>query len=174
MTNMERMRCLLSHVKLPKHYWSEALMTALYLINLSPSYPLQGDVPNRVWYNKDISYDHHKIFGCKAYVHIPQDERSKHVAKTRQCIFIGHELDEFGYNLVDPILRKVVRSRDVVFVEDQTIEDIVKSKEQVPQQESIIDLDPIPTAPAPQQAKSDVADEAHDDVQGTCDENASQ
>jgi hypothetical protein len=83
-------------------------------------------------------------------------------------------LDECGYKLFDPIARKVVRSHDVVFVEDQTIEDIVKEKEQVPQQEPIVDLDPVPAAPAPQQAEGDVADEAHDDVQGIGDENASQ
>jgi hypothetical protein len=47
MTIMERVRCLLSSLKLPKHYWGETLLAAVYLINLSPSYPLQGDVPNR-------------------------------------------------------------------------------------------------------------------------------
>jgi hypothetical protein len=35
--------------------------------------------------------------------------------------------------LFDQIARKVVRSRDVVFVEDQTIEDIVKTKKKVPE-----------------------------------------
>ena len=88
-TIIERVRCMLSHAKLPKSYWGEALMTAVYLINLSPSYPLQGDVPNRVWYNKDVSYNHLKVLGCKAFVHIPQDERLKLDAKTRQCIFLG-------------------------------------------------------------------------------------
>ena len=61
-------------------------------------------------------------------------------------------MDEFGYKLFDPIAKKVVGSRDVVFVEDQTIEDIVKTNVQVPQQESLVDLDPIPAAPALQQA----------------------
>jgi transposase InsO family protein len=39
-TIMERVRCLLSTSKLLKHYWGEALLAAIYLINLSPSYPL--------------------------------------------------------------------------------------------------------------------------------------
>jgi hypothetical protein len=34
--------------------------------------------------------------------------------------------------LYDPIAREVVRSHDVVFVEDQTIEDTVNKKEEVP------------------------------------------
>jgi hypothetical protein len=130
-TIVERVRCLLSSSKLPKHYWGEALLAAVYLINFSPSYPLQGDVPNKVFYGKEVSYDHLKVFGCKAFVHIPQDERSKLDSKTRQCIFLGYGGDQFDYKLFDPMARKVVRSRDVVFVEDQTIEDIVKTKKKV-------------------------------------------
>jgi hypothetical protein len=127
-TIVERVRCLLSSSKLPKHYGGEALLATVYLINLSPSYPLQGDVPNKVFYGKEVSYDHLKVFGCKAFVHIPQDERSKLNSKTRQCIFLGYGGNQFGYKLFDPIARKVVRSRDVVFVEDQTIEDIDTSQ----------------------------------------------
>ena len=64
----------------------------------------------------------------QCFVHIPEDERSKVDSKTRQCIFLDYGGDEFGYKLFDPIARKVVRNCDVVFVEDQTIEDIVKTK----------------------------------------------
>jgi len=40
---------------------------------------------------------------------------------------LGYSEDEFGYRLWDPIDRKVIRSRDVVFFEDQTIADFDKS-----------------------------------------------
>ena len=39
-------------------------------------------------------------------------------------IFIGYGIDEFGYRLYDPIEKKLVRSRDIIFMENQTIEDI--------------------------------------------------
>ncbi|GKA50088.1 putative RNA-directed DNA polymerase [Tanacetum coccineum] len=55
------------------------------------------------------------------FVHIPKDERSKLESKSRQCVFIG-------YKLYDPIEKKVIRSRDVDFMEDQTIKDIDKVK----------------------------------------------
>ena len=45
---------------------------------------------------------------------------------------------------------------------------------QVPQQEPLVDLDPIPAAPAPQQAEGDAADDTQDDVHGIGDENAPQ
>ncbi|GJN25654.1 hypothetical protein PR202_gb13509 [Eleusine coracana subsp. coracana] len=118
------------------------------------------------------------VFGCKAYIYIPQDERSKLDSKTWQCIFFDYGLDEFGYKLFDPIARKVVRSHDVIFDEDQTIEDIMKAKvnDNAQQQDPIVDLDPVHAAPVPQQvegeAEGEVAGEAHDDMQGTGDENA--
>ena len=85
-------------------------------------------IPNNVWYGKDVSYDHLRVFGCKAFVHVPKDERLKLDAKTRHCIFIGYGLDEFGYRLYDPIEKKLVRSCDIIFIENQTIEDIDKAE----------------------------------------------
>ena len=55
MTLMERVRCLLSEGKLPNSFWGEALLTAAHVINLSPVVALQSDVPNSVWYRKDVS-----------------------------------------------------------------------------------------------------------------------
>ena len=119
----ERIRCMLSHAKLPKSFWGEAMRTTVDLINLSPSVPLQGDVPERVWRGKDISYNHLRVFGCKAFVHIPKDERSKLDNKAKACIFLGYGHEEFGYRLWDPVNKKIIRSRDVVFLEDQLFDD---------------------------------------------------
>jgi len=63
------------------------MFTAVCLINLSPSVPLDGDVPQRAWTGKNVSYKHLRVFGCRAFVHIPRDERSKLDKKIKQCIF---------------------------------------------------------------------------------------
>ena len=67
---------MLSHSKIPKSFWGEPMRTSIDLINLSPSVPLKGDVPERVWTWKDVSYDHLRMFGCKTFVHIPKDSVS--------------------------------------------------------------------------------------------------
>jgi len=150
-TLVERVRCMLSDAKLPDSFWAEALNTAAYIINLSPAVALNGDVPDRVWSGKNVSYDHLKVFGCKAFVHVPKDERSKLDVKTRQCIFVGYGQDEFGYRFFDPVEKKLVRSRDVVFFEDQTIEDLDKSEKVDSQSnESLVDVDPVPLTIAPE------------------------
>ena len=55
---------------------------------------------------------------------IPKYERSKLDVKTRQCVFVGYDQNEFGYRLYNPVEKKLIRSRDVEFMEDQTITDI--------------------------------------------------
>ncbi|KAL6314361.1 hypothetical protein AAG906_021191 [Vitis piasezkii] len=159
-TLVERVRCLLSQSQLPRSFWGEALNTVVHVLNLTPCVPLEFDVPDRIWSNNEISYDHLRVFGCKAFVHIPKDERSKLDAKTRPCVFIGYGQDELGYRFYDPVQKKLVRSRDVVFMEDHTIQDIEKTNPMESQHSSdLIDLDPVPLANLPTQ----VEDEAHDD-----------
>ena len=40
---------MLKLAKLPKSFWGEALNTEVYMINISPSIPLDFDIPQRVW-----------------------------------------------------------------------------------------------------------------------------
>ena len=74
---------MLLEAKLPNSFWAEAFNTVAYVINLSPAVALDGDVPNKVWFNKDVSYDHLKVFGCKTCVHVPKNDRSKLDVKTK-------------------------------------------------------------------------------------------
>lgn len=139
----ERVRCMLSNAKLPKSFWGEAMRTAVDLINLSPSVPLDSDIPKRVWTGKEVSYKHLRVFGCRAFVYIPKDERSKFDVKSKQCIFLSYGHKNFGYRLYDPIEKKMVRSRDVVFFEDQTIEDIDKNDKSKSSDDIPIYSDPV-------------------------------
>jgi hypothetical protein len=82
---------------------------------------LNGDVPNRFWTGNDVSYNHLMVFGCRAFVHVPKDERSKLDSKSKECIFLGYGNEEFGYRLWDPVAKKIIRSRYVIFFEDQNI-----------------------------------------------------
>ena len=50
----------------------------------------------------------------------------------------------FGYHFYDPIDKKLIRSRDVVFFEDQTIDDFDKTEKlDSHTDESLVDVDPI-------------------------------
>ena len=118
---MERVQSMLAHAKLSKTFWAEVLMTTMYVINRSPSPPLDGDTPQSVWTSTGVSYRHLKVFGCLAYVHIAKDKWGKLDPKIRPCIFLRYGDDEFGYWLWSLAENKVIQSGDIVFMEDKTI-----------------------------------------------------
>nr|KYP34396.1 Retrovirus-related Pol polyprotein from transposon TNT 1-94 [Cajanus cajan] len=109
-TLVERVRCMLSEAKLPKHFWGEALLATVHVINLSPAVALSTKVLDKIWFGKNVSYDYLSVFGCKAFAHVPKDERSKLDTKTRQCIFISYGQDEFGYRLYDSVKRSLLEA----------------------------------------------------------------
>ena len=100
---------MLSHAKLSKTFWAKALMIITYVINKSPSLPLDGDVPQRVWTSKEVSSRRLKVFGCLAYVHVAKDKRRKMDQKSRPCIFLEYGDNEFGYRLWNLAEKKVIR-----------------------------------------------------------------
>nr|KYP61730.1 Retrovirus-related Pol polyprotein from transposon TNT 1-94 [Cajanus cajan] len=117
-TLIERVRCMLFEAKLPKQFWGETWYMVVHVINLSLAIALNSEVPNKIWFGKNVKYDYLRVFSCKAFVLVPKDERSKLDTKTRQCIFIGYGEDEFGCKFYDPIEKKLIRSRDMKFMED--------------------------------------------------------
>ena len=84
----EKVICMISHSKLLKTFWGEVMKTVVDLINLSPSRPLNGEIPEELWSGKTASYGHLRVFGCKAFVHILKDERAKLDAKAKECIYV--------------------------------------------------------------------------------------
>ncbi|MDV3181226.1 MAG: hypothetical protein Q8830_03370, partial [Candidatus Phytoplasma australasiaticum] len=114
----------------------------------------------KIWADKNVSYKHLRVFGCKAFIHVPKDERQKLDVKTWQYVFIGYGQDEFGYRFYGPVHKKLIRSRDAVFIEDQTIKDINKADKEgfTPKDDStslrLNSLTEVPTQ---------VEDEVHDD-----------
>lgn len=99
-----------------KKNWGEALHTAAYLINRSPSVPLKWKCPESVFVGKPVSLSHLKVFGCSAFIHQKPDKLEP---RSRKCVFLGYPEGVKGYRvwLRDEPGFKVTVSRDVVFNE---------------------------------------------------------
>ena len=108
--------------------------TTCYLVNRSPSSALEDKTPQEVWTGKKPSLSHLRVFGCDAYVHVPKDKITKLDSKSEKCIFIGYKDGLKGYKLWNPVTRKVVYSRDVVFLE---VKDVIKHEFQPKEPEKI-------------------------------------
>ena len=116
-TLVEKVRSMLIDSKLPQRFWAEALSTAAYLLNRSPTKSLNNKTPFEEWTGEKPRVNHLKIFGCLAYTHIPKDERKKLDSKAKKCIFLGYGGLRKGYRLYDQRSSCVIYSRDVAFNE---------------------------------------------------------
>lgn len=122
-TIIEKARCLLYDSKLNQRFWEEAVKTAVYLKNRSPSKSVRGSTPYEMWSGKKVDLKHLRIFGCKAYVHIPKQHRTKLDPKTKECIFVGYCTNSKAYKLIEPEHpTKIIKARDVIFIEEEAAE----------------------------------------------------
>lgn len=76
---------MLADSRLLHRFWAEALFTAAYLINRSPTKTLGDKTPFEAWYGKKPNVNHLQVFGCSAYIHIPKDERSPKPRSAFSC-----------------------------------------------------------------------------------------
>ena len=100
-----------------KVFWAEIINTANFIINRSPSLAIDFKIPEEVWLGRLVDYSNIKIFSCPAYVHVQSGECSKLDSKSRKCVFLGFEKGVKGYRFWDPISKKTVTNKDVIFEE---------------------------------------------------------
>lgn len=118
-TLLERTRAMLRTTGMAKLFWAEAVKTACYVINRSPSTTIDLKTPMEMWTGKASDYSCLLTFGSYVYVMYHTQEKSKLDPKSRKCIFLGYVDGVKGYRLWDPIAHKVIISRDVIFLEDK-------------------------------------------------------
>ncbi len=73
-TLVEKARTMLADSSLPLEYWAEAVCTATYLKNRSPTKAVENMTPYEALTGKKPSLRHLRIFGCKAMVYIPNEK----------------------------------------------------------------------------------------------------
>ena len=80
---------------------------------------VKDQVPQQAWSGKCSNISHLRIFGWVAYAHVPEEMRRKLDERSHKCIFIGYSEEYKAYRLYNPITKKYVISRDVVFKEEE-------------------------------------------------------
>lgn len=117
-TLVEMARCLLIKSKLPPRFWAEAIATSAYIRNRSPSRSLDDSTPFESKFGYKANVSTLRTFGCRAYALNKDPGRSKLDPKSKLCIFVGYCDDSKAYRLWDPETRKIIKSRDVIFNEE--------------------------------------------------------
>lgn len=172
--------CMLADAGLGKLYWGEAVMTAAYLQNRLPS-RVVAKTPFELWTGRKPSFEHLRVFGCDAYVHVPSAKRSKFDEKSVKLTFVGYSEDHKGYRFLDPTTNRVTISRDARFIElGNGSEQLAERKSEAVSEEDIsVEIPIAPLVADRDAAEDDVssdefegwssADEESDDFQGFSD-----
>jgi len=82
-------------------FWGEAVVTAVYILNRSPTKALDGRTPYEAWHGRKPAVSHLRVFGCLAFAkelgHIGKlDDRSI------PGVLIGYAEGSKAYRILDP------------------------------------------------------------------------
>lgn len=118
-TIMNLVRSMLSEKKIPKEFWPEAVNWCVHVLNRSPTLAVKDHTPEEAWSGIKPTVEYFRVFGCIGHVHIPDARRTKLDDKSTKCVLLGVSEETKAYRLYNPITKKIVVSRDVVFEEDE-------------------------------------------------------
>jgi transposase InsO family protein len=118
-TIMNMVRSMLSEKQIPKNFWPEAVNWIAHVLNRSPTLVVKDMTPEEAWSGVKPNVDYFRVFGCISHVHVSDSKRKKLDDKSFQCVLLGMSEESKAYRLYDPVSKKIVVSRDVVFEENE-------------------------------------------------------
>ena len=116
-TIMNMVRSVLKQSSVPKSFWPEAVAWSIHVLNKCPSSAL-NKTPEEAWCVKKPAVHYFKVFGCIAFVHVPDQKKAKLEDKGEKCVLLGISEESKAYKLYNPVTKKLIISRDVVFREN--------------------------------------------------------
>ncbi|CAD7091660.1 unnamed protein product [Hermetia illucens] len=109
-TITEKARSMIISACMDKIFWGDAVLTATYLINITPTRALkQTKTPYEMWHGKKPQIKYLKIFGSTVFVH-NKNSRTKFDDKSWKGILVGYEPN--GYKVWDVEREKYAIVRD--------------------------------------------------------------
>lgn len=152
----EKTRSLLTDAEMPKSLWGEAILTAVYLTNRSPTSAIEHKTPYELWYGEKPDLSKLKVFGSPCVVHVPKEKRSKLDTTGVPAIFVGYGFN--GYRCWWPEKWKVISSRDIAVNESRS------EGTEVELEDDVADTVPMATVIPGKQRVATVNDEATSEV----------
>lgn len=127
-TLVEMARCHILESGLPLGLWTELILASAYIRNRCPTKLNGMKTPEELWSGKKPVVKHLRRIGCKAFVLNKRSNRSKFDAKSNEFIFIGYSEESKAYRLWKAGTKKIEKSRDVKFIEQELYKNIEGSE----------------------------------------------
>jgi hypothetical protein len=81
-------------------FWGQAVVTTVYILNLSPTKALNGRIPYEAWHGRKPAVSHLRVFGCLTF-----DKELDHIDKLDDRsilgMFIGYAEGSKIYHILD-------------------------------------------------------------------------
>lgn len=118
-----RMRSMLITARLPEALWPDAIVTAVYLLNRTPTWTTATDgshvwtTPHERMLGKKPNIANLRVFGCRAYIRDPKVPQGRKGASRGWIGYlVGYSASNI-WRIWNPRRREVVEERDVTFNE---------------------------------------------------------
>lgn len=108
-TTIKKARAMLKQVGFSNNFWAKAFSTAVNLENRTLVASLKFKTPYKIWHGHSPTYNHLRVFGCLAYIHISKERWEGKFADYQE----SHH--NYGVYLLNE--KQIVCSHNVVFNE---------------------------------------------------------
>lgn len=115
---MDMVRSMLANSNLLEFLWTEALKTAVHILNRVPSKSVPK-TPYEIWTGRKPSLRYLWVWGCPAEAKLYNPQSRKLDLKTISCFFIGYPERSKGYRFYCPShSTRIVETRHAEFLEN--------------------------------------------------------
>ncbi|KAG9094427.1 hypothetical protein FS749_012503 [Ceratobasidium sp. UAMH 11750] len=122
-TLFDRVQCMLEDAGMAWGWWGEAALTAVHIYNQTPHSALPNSAcPLSLWPNESVSLAHIRVFGSPCFAIDVSKHRKKSASRATECRLLGYDSPSKAYHLQVKGSTKVIRSRDVIFHENASVD----------------------------------------------------
>ncbi|KAK9074591.1 hypothetical protein SSX86_007189 [Deinandra increscens subsp. villosa] len=120
-TLMDMVRSMLANTNLPQFLWTDALKTAVHILNRVPSKSVPM-TPFEIWTGRKPSMRYMKVWGCPAEAKLYNPQQRKLDMKKVSCFFIGYPERSKGFRFYCPShYTRIVETRHAKFLENSNV-----------------------------------------------------
>lgn len=94
---------MLKAKSVPAVLWGEAVSTAVFILNRSPTKSLKGMTPFEAWHGRKSDVSFLRTFGCMGHVKKTRPGLTKLEDRSTPMVFLGYKAGSKVYRLFDAL-----------------------------------------------------------------------